>query len=108
MAIPKKGMRSLAHKGANYGWRIRKKPTYEQAVFSGPMTISIQSRETDSPQVLYVELSITRPDNRTYPHQTQIRPGTVREIIDAAIHDGWNPTAGGKAFRFKYGVIMDS
>lgn len=106
MTLPKKGLRKITHGGHTYGWLIRKKPTWNQG-HKALMTLAIQHLECDVPTVLHVRLNITRPDNYFTPHQTQIRPIHIRNMIDAATEAGWVSDVGGAAVEFEYsGVIM--
>ena len=105
MTLPKKGMRKLEYGGVNYGWLIRRKPTYSQAIQDSMMTLAIQSLDAESPQVLHVTLTMDRPDNWIDPHQTQIRPQEIRSIIDRAIENNWKAESGGRAFELEYSVI---
>ena len=97
MTLPKKGLRKLAHNGLNYGWLIRKKPTYSQALQS-LMTLAIQELDCETPKVLHVTLNIDRPDNWIVEHQTQITPSIIRNIIDKATESGWEYNSGGSAY----------
>jgi len=89
MALSKKGLRKLEYKEITFGWRIRAKPTYSQGAFRSPMTLAIQSMDTESPKILHVTLDIDRPDNWIASHQTQITPEVIRQIIDTALKTGW-------------------
>ena len=102
MALPKKGLRTIEHGGKSYGWMIRRKPTYLQGCFQTPMTIAIQPLEVSHPKILHVTLNIDRPDNSISPHQTQITPRVIREIIEEALQSGWQSEGGGKEYPFQY------
>lgn len=108
MALPKKGLRKLEHESIEYGWLIRKKPTYSQAAFRLKMSLAIQSMATDTPQILHVTLNIERPDNWIEPHQTSVTPRVIKSIIDCAIEAGWVSDGGGKPYEFKYAVFKHS
>lgn len=53
-----------------------------------------------------VHLRVSRPDNWLGPHQTALKPATVRAII-AAPGAGWNPDVPGGAYDYEYGLIRD-
>lgn len=107
MALPKKGIRTIECDGALFGWLIRAKPTYCQAVSLTAMTVGIEQLDRDTPKVLYVTLNIS-PDNWISGHQTQITPAVIRNIIRDALEEGWDSNGGGKAFEFEYSVIKDT
>jgi hypothetical protein len=102
MTLSKKGLRKLKHNGVAFGWIIRYKPTYSQAALHSQMTLAIQSLDTESPKTLHVTLNMDRPDNWITPHQTQITPKVIRDIIDTALKSGWQYDVGGKAHELKY------
>ena len=108
MAMPKRGARLVEYDGQEFLWRIRKKPTYVQGVYSSPMTISVQKADSPSPKVLLVTLNVSRPDNWIAGHQTQITPRMIKMMINGALADGWNPDDGGSVFAWKYYVIKDA
>ncbi len=104
MSLPRKGSRRIEVDGKEFIWLIRKKPTYTQGVAEGPMTVAIQAAEGRS--VLTVDLKVSRPDNWISPHETQVTPEMVREMVRAAMKDGWLP-ASDDGFRLSYVVIKD-
>jgi hypothetical protein len=107
MALSKKGLRKLKHHGVVFGWTIRSKPTYSQAAFADRMTLAVQSMNTESSTILHVTLSMSRPDNWISPHQTQITPKVIRNIIDMALKSGWQYDAGGKAYELEYTILKN-
>ncbi|MEJ2610179.1 MAG: hypothetical protein P8179_08845 [Candidatus Thiodiazotropha sp.] len=108
MTLPKKGLRKIELEGKQYGWLIRRKPTYRQAILESTMTIAIQEINCLTPKVLHVELNVSRPDNWISKHQTQITSATIKNIITEARKSGWVYDKGGSAFEYSYGVIRDS
>lgn len=108
MTAPRRGQRPLVVDGVAYEWRIRKRPTYTQAVHSTPMVIAIQARAEGPRQVLVVNLIVSRPDNWIATHQTGITPAMVCDIVRRALDAGWSPLGGGPAFRLDHGVVQDS
>ena len=107
LALAKKGLRRLEYKGLEYGWIIRKKPTYGQGVFRSSMTLAIQLMDHESPQILLVTLNVDRPDNWIQPHQTGVTPSVVKDIIESAIGNGWVPSSGGSAFQYNYSIVKN-
>ncbi|WXH27427.1 hypothetical protein WA016_01350 [Myxococcus stipitatus] len=108
MTIPKKGSRKISVGESEYEWRIRKKPTYMQAVSQTPMRIAVQASTQGPRKVLLVDLSVSRPDNWIARHGTGITPATVRDIIERALAAGWVPCSTGPAFIFRYAVVQDT
>ncbi|MFP2899814.1 hypothetical protein [Corallococcus sp. 4LFB] len=108
MSIPKKGSRRVRFGETDYDWRIRKKPTYSQAVADSPMLLAIQASEEGPRRVLVVNLRISRPDNWIAPHGTGVTPAMVRDIIRRALAAGWSPLGAGPPFRFEYGVVRET
>ncbi|MBX3184635.1 MAG: hypothetical protein KF915_18545 [Polyangiaceae bacterium] len=107
MSIPRKGSRTLTHAGHHYRWYVRRKPTYTQGAFKAPMTVAIE-RVADAPgTILLVDLIVSRPDNWLTPHQTALKPATIRAIIQAALEGDWDPETQGNAHPFEYSLITD-
>jgi hypothetical protein len=107
MSLPRKGSRTITQGDHRYRWYVRRKPTYEQGTLSAPMTVAIERVADEPGTVLLVNLHVSRPDNWILPHQTALKPATVREIIAAALDAGWNPDAHGGAHRYEHGLITD-
>ncbi|MGC4117768.1 MAG: hypothetical protein QM765_25075 [Myxococcales bacterium] len=106
MTLPSKGSRRVRVGAAEYRWRIRKRPTYHQGAFEGPMVLAVQSCAEGAHSVLVVNLRVSRPDNWLSPHQTAVTPKVVREIVTAAHVAGWDPL-GRRPFPFVFGLIRD-
>jgi hypothetical protein len=107
MSLPRKGSRTVTHGEHRYRWRVRRKPTYSQGAFSTPMTVAIERVADEPGTVLLVNLGVSRPDNWLRPHQTALKPATVRQIIAAALEGGWKPDAAGGPHDFKWQLIVD-
>lgn len=107
MTIPAKGSRRVCVDDAEYSWRIRKKPTYDQGVYQTPMRLAIQLCTDGPKQVLVVNLQVSRPDNWIAPHQTSVTPAVVRDIVRRALKKGWIPNGGGSAFQIDYRLITN-
>jgi hypothetical protein len=71
------------------------------------MTVAIE-RVADAPgTVLLVSLSVSRPDNWVNPHQTALKPSTIRAIIAEALCAGWRPESPGSAYPWTHALIFD-
>jgi hypothetical protein len=78
-----------------------------QAAFETPMTVAIERIVEEPGAILLVNLGVSRPDNWITPHQTTIKPGEVRQIIAAALSEGWDPDTPSSAFEFEWQLILD-
>jgi len=107
MTLPRKGSRRIRVGEAEYVWRIRGAPTYLQAAFASPMTLAIQHRAAGAQSLLMVNLGVSRPDNWISPHQTAVTPAVVREIIAAALSQGWQPLDATEPFFLDHALIRD-
>lgn len=108
MSIPRKGARTLTHGEHRYRWHVRRGPTYAQGAFQAPMTVAVE-RIADVPgAVLLVSLRVSRPDNWIAPHQTALRPRTIRAVIATALEAGWRPDAPGSAFVLEHALVTDT
>lgn len=107
MTLPSKGKRTISLGEERYEWSIRRKPTYTQGAFRSSMTIAVQRADIRGGCVLVADAIISRPDNWIKPHQTSVTPAVVRDIIKAALSEGWQPEQPGSAFRIEYPLILD-
>ncbi len=105
MALPRKGLRKLNYEDKTYGWKIRKRMTYDQMLGS-PMTLAIQQMDVDKTQVLHVRLNVPRPGSIVCGEINSITPANVIDIIDTALDKGWKPNAGGKTFKLDYNLAV--
>lgn len=105
MSLPRKGSRTVTVGDHRYRWHVRRSPTDRQATAAAPMCVAIERIADEPGTVLLVDLRVSRPDNWTSPHQTALKPATVRAIIAAALGAGWQPERPGAAYRFAYGLI---
>lgn len=108
MSIPRKDSRTLTHGEHRYRWHVRRNPTYAQGAFQAPMTVAIERIHEADGTVLVVSLQVSRPDNWIAPHQTALRPKTIRAVIAAALEAGWRPDAPGSAFELEHALITDT
>lgn len=108
MAAPRRGQRPIDVDGVAYEWRIRKRPTYAQAVYLSPMVIAIQARAEGPRRVLVVRLGVPRPDNWLAAHQTGVTPAQVGDVVRRALDAGGLPSAPARPFRFEYAIAADS
>jgi hypothetical protein len=107
MTIPSKGSRKINADGKQFSWYIRKEPTYTQGINQGTLRVAIQSCAEGEPCVLMVYLGVSRPDNWINPHQTAIKPSMIRNMIEAALRNGWRPASQKSPFPLCYPIIRD-
>ncbi|WP_221891361.1 hypothetical protein [Microbispora sp. KK1-11] len=99
MAIPRKGARLITVDGVPYRWRIRRKPTYGQAIGEGSLTFPVEPAEGPG-RVLLVSLPFSRPDAWSGERTMPVRPALVAAVIRMALHRGWDPWQAGPAVDF--------
>lgn len=103
MTLSRAGSRRVTVDGVVFRWRIRDRPTHAQAA-GAPMTLALQRDGCRS--VLVVDLVVPRPDGPR-PHQTQVTPARVREMIRAAMVAGWVPESD-TGLAMRHALIMDA
>jgi len=100
MTIPKKGSRQITVEGQVYRWLIKSKPTYAQECLEAPMTAAVDLVEGGG-TTLYITFPFSRPDG-LYRTQISITPQVIRDCIQAALAQGWQPNNEGGAFYYSY------
>lgn len=106
MTLAKKGRRTVELDGRRYHWTIRKRPTPRQELPWTAMIVAVELADAPVKGTLLVNCGVSRPDNRTAPHQTAVTPQVMREAIAASLAAGWQPEAAG-TFEFQYPLIRD-
>ncbi|WAZ19026.1 hypothetical protein STRCI_000045 [Streptomyces cinnabarinus] len=97
MALVKKGSRRITVDGVSYRWRIRRKPTYSQALAWSPLTYAVEL--ADSPgSTLVVTTNQAHPDNWMLVPPSAVVPSAVAEGIRCARSLGWAPKSTGSPF----------
>ncbi len=100
MAFPTKGSSLIHVDGVYYRWRIRQKPTYDQAAYGTAVTVSIQL-DNEPNCVLLVYSDSPRPDNWHEFESRSITPCDVESYIREALLNGWQPSEPGSAFKLR-------
>jgi hypothetical protein len=90
MALGTKGSRRIAVDGASYRWRIRRKPTYCQAMGWSALTYAVGLADGTG-STLLVTMPFARPDNWMHSPSGSVTPATVEASIRRAVADGWKP-----------------
>ena len=96
MAIQKQGARTIVVDNRSYVWRIRRKPTYSQALVEAGLVVAIEDQNGGCR--LAIELATARPDNWVNAPATIVTPKDVARFIRLAIDRGWIPTKPGSTF----------
>ncbi len=102
MSMPDKGSRRIHVGDHDYRWRVRKAPTYAQAVDQSAMRVSIQSCAHGAKSVLVANLRVLRPDSWLSPGRGALTPDIVRDIIERAVVAGWDPHGTRSPFELEY------
>lgn len=92
-----KGSRRIVVNGAAYRWRIRHKPTYNQANGWSPLTFAVEGASTPG-TLLIVRTSHHHPSNWLGLPSKAVRPADVEYAIRTARSRGWTPQASGSPF----------
>src|SRR5437879_4173346 len=97
MALGRKGARQIVVNGTTYRWRLRRRPTYSQALCWSPCTYAVEHAEHPG-STLVVTTNQPHPGN-WFGHQAKpVLPSNVASAIELALSQGWAPTAQGSPF----------
>jgi hypothetical protein len=97
MSIPKKGSRRVVVDDIEYRWRVRSRPTYDQALGDASLLLAIEQAGRRG-AVLVVTLSQPHPSNWMLKPSEAVTPARVAEYIRKALSDGWCPAVSGAQF----------
>ncbi|MER5909012.1 hypothetical protein ABT124_00575 [Streptomyces sp. NPDC001982] len=97
MALGRKGSRRMVVGGTIYRWRLRRRPTYGQALCWSPCTCAVE--HADHPGATLVVITkhphtgnwLGRPGN-------PVLPSHVADAIESALRQGWVPIRTGSPF----------
>jgi hypothetical protein len=90
MTLGTKGSRRIGVDGASYRWRIRRKPTYCQAMGWSALTFAVGLADATG-STLVVTMPFARPDNWMQLPSGSVTPAIVEASIRRAMVDGWRP-----------------
>jgi hypothetical protein len=94
MTIPRTGSRQVVVDGVAYRWRVRSRPTYDQALAQSGLTVAIQISD-GSGRALHLRIPAARVDNWLHAPGYVVMPRDIERWIRFAISQGWVPTANG-------------
>jgi len=97
MSIPKKGSRAIEVDGVAYRWRIRRRPTAQQARGRSPLILAV-AVETGNGPALIVRLDRCHPKNKVGRWSTAVTPRDVAFCIRDGLAAGWEPHQPGRTF----------
>ncbi|MFD8118483.1 hypothetical protein [Streptomyces microflavus] len=99
MALVKKGSRHITVDGRIYRWRIRRRPTYCQALVWSPLTYAVEYAETPG-TTLVVTTNQPHPSNWFDVPASPVLPAQVADTVRTARAHGWTPETPGPPFQF--------
>jgi hypothetical protein len=108
VALGRKGARRIVVDGTAYRWRLRRRPTYFQALAWTPCTFAVEHADADADidaaaaapgTTLVVTTDQPHAGNWFGREARPVLPSYVAESIRLALREGWIPTAPGSPFR---------
>ena len=100
MSIPKKSSRRVLVDKVEFRWRVRSRPTYDQALAVGPLILAVEQAEGRG-SVLLVELPQAHPSNWMQKPAPGVTPRVVAGYIRQALAAGWQPWVRGAQFHLQ-------
>ncbi len=97
MSLASKGSRPIVVDGVAYRWRVRKKPTYGQALEQSRLLLAVELAEAPG-ATLVIELPQVHPSNWLGSEAVPVLPSDVMRYVREALAAGWQPTKPGKTF----------
>ncbi|MFD4556000.1 hypothetical protein ACFWP5_17055 [Streptomyces sp. NPDC058469] len=97
MALSRKGTRPIVVDGTTYRWRLRRRPTYSQALAWTPCTFAVEHAD-GAGTTLVVTTDHPHPGNWPGREAKPVLPSDVTHAIERALREGWTPTAPGSPF----------
>ncbi|MFG2840832.1 hypothetical protein ACGFYE_38220 [Streptomyces zaomyceticus] len=97
MALVKRGSRLINVDGTAYRWRLRGRPTYDQALVQSPLTYAVEHADTPG-TTLVVSTNQPHPSNWFGTKGSPSLPAQVADSIRTATTDGWMPASPGSPF----------
>ncbi|MCX5332659.1 hypothetical protein [Streptomyces sp. NBC_00140] len=97
MALGRKGARRIVVDGTAYRWRLRRRPTYFQALAWTPCTFAVEHADVPG-TTLVVTTDQPHPSNWFGREAKPVLPSDVARTVQLALREGWTPTAPGSPF----------
>jgi hypothetical protein len=97
MALGRKGSRRIVVDSTPYRWRLRRRPTYFQALAWTPCAYAVEDADVPG-TTLVVTTDQPHPSNWFGREAQPVTPSDVAQAIQLALREGWTPTAPGSPF----------
>ncbi|WP_327691734.1 hypothetical protein OG870_31285 [Streptomyces sp. NBC_00461] len=97
MSLGRKGARRIVVDGTDYRWRLRRRPTYLQALVWTPCTFAVEQADARG-TTLVVITNHPHPSNWFGRKAKSVLPSDVAHAIELALREGWTPTEPGSPF----------
>ncbi|MFH9038883.1 hypothetical protein ACH4FA_05900 [Streptomyces sp. NPDC017966] len=97
MALGRKGARRIVVDGTVYRWRLRRRPTYSQALCWSPCTYAVEHADRPG-TTLVVTTNQPHLSNWLGGQGNPVLPSDVANAIALALRQGWAPTRAGSPF----------
>ena len=97
MAAMKKGSKLITVDGGVYRWRVRKRPSFAQAVAVSPLSFAVERADARG-AVLIVTMPSSHPGHWAGAAALPVIPSMVAAMIRRALERGWQPERPGPAF----------
>ncbi|MEU6393594.1 hypothetical protein [Streptomyces sp. NPDC046939] len=101
MALVKKGSRRITVDGIPYRWRIRRRPTYGQALCWSPLTYAVELADAPG-STLVVTTNQPHPNNWLIESVSAVVPSAVADGVRTARTNGWSPGRPGSPFHLDH------
>lgn len=98
MTLGCKGARRIVVDGTVYRWRLRRRPTYSQALCWSPCTYAVEHADRPG-TTLVVTTNQPHLGNWLGGPGDPVLPSDVADAIASALRQGWAPTRTGPPFR---------
>ncbi|WSL99289.1 hypothetical protein OG957_21405 [Streptomyces sp. NBC_01718] len=97
MAVGHRGSRRIVVGSTIYRWRLRRRPTYSQALCWSPCTYAVEHAGHPG-TTLVVTTNQPHASNWFEREAEPVRPADVARAIQLGLGQGWTPTAPGSPF----------
>lgn len=97
MALGRKGARRIVVDGTVYRWRLRRRPTYSQALCWSPCTYAVEHADCPG-TTLVVTTNQPHLSNWLGGLGNPVLSSDVANAIASALRQGWVPTRAGSPF----------
>jgi hypothetical protein len=98
MALGRVGARRIVVGDTSYRWRLRRRPTYSQALGWSSCTYAVEHADRPG-TTLVVTTNKVHPGNWLGAPGGSVLPSDVATAIESALRKGWEPTRSGSPFQ---------